>query len=156
MLERRVCLFHLVLSGVIITSRSGITSFMRIAISLTEIHCRDENLRSSKWLICSFLLKVHDTIIFSRPQFPNCVSPVSSGTPAAGPYAYQAQPMGNPSGAAVPPIQNQPSGTIWMPIPPPIPNCPPGLEYLTQVPAPFILPQETGGHLRSSLHLGES
>lgn len=93
---------------------------------------------------------------FSRPQFPNCVSPVSSGTPAPGPYAYQAHPMGNPPGAAVPPIQNQPPGAIWMPIPPPIPNCPPGLEYLTQVPAPFILSQETGSHLRSSLHLGES
>ncbi|XP_021252756.1 phospholipid scramblase 1 [Numida meleagris] len=55
------------------------------------------------------------------------------GTPGAGPYAFQAQPMGTPSGAAVPPIQNQPPGTIWMPIPPPLPNCPPGLEYLTQI-----------------------
>ncbi|OXB63998.1 hypothetical protein ASZ78_014762 [Callipepla squamata] len=55
------------------------------------------------------------------------------GAPGAGPYAYQAQPMGNPYGAAVPPVQNQPPGTIWMPIPPPLPNCPPGLEYLTQI-----------------------
>ncbi len=54
-------------------------------------------------------------------------------TPAAGPYAFQAQPVGNPFGAAVPPIQNQPPGAIWMPIPPPLPNCPPGLEYLTQI-----------------------
>lgn len=70
-------------------------------------------------------------------------------------YGFQVQAMGVPAGLAVPPIQNQPivkEGTIWMPIPPSLPNCPPGLEYLTQVPAPFLLPQRTGIHLRSSLH----
>lgn len=58
-------------------------------------------------------------------------------------YGFQAQPMGYPGGFVAPPVQNQPTmnTTIWMPIPPSIPNCPPGLEYLTQVPAPFLLPQ---------------
>uniref|UniRef100_A0A8B9MEC2 Phospholipid scramblase n=1 Tax=Accipiter nisus TaxID=211598 RepID=A0A8B9MEC2_9AVES len=78
--------------------------------------------------------------------FHNCISPTTPGVAGMESYGFQVQAMGVPAGLAVPPIQNQPivkEGTIWMPIPPSLPNCPPGLEYLTQVPAPFLLPQRT-------------
>lgn len=95
------------------------------------------------------ILKIHEAF------FPNyCMSSTTPGVSGVGSSGFQVQAMGVPAGFAVPPVQNQPivnKGTIWMPVPPPLPNCPPGLEYLTQVPAPFLLPQRTGIHLRSSL-----